>query len=358
MSCLTHIANRLPELTTPVYSAVIDSGVLLKLTKHTSEAFPAAVCGLLLGLDANSVLQVTHAFPFPPSEGSGTSGNDDASAPRSKANVRYQADMIRLLKEVNIEANPVGYYMSSYLGGFFNQALVDNLVALQAANPNSIVLVHDVTRSSQSSVSLKAYRLSAQFLATNKASGGKFSSEAVVKNNLTYLDILEELPISIKNSHLATALLQHLDSPTFMRKGDPTSFVSTSALAPNFDSLDLAIDPYLEKNVEFLLESVDDYYAEQGTFNYFQRQLAREQSKIQQWIQKTRSENALRERANLPTVSEDDWQKHFKFPTEPSRLDNLLISAQINQYCNQIEEYSSVVSSKLFAIQNGLDVNN
>ncbi|KAK9370775.1 hypothetical protein V1509DRAFT_644810 [Lipomyces kononenkoae] len=345
----------LPELTTPVYSVVIDSGVLLKLTRHTSESFPATACGLILGLDANSVLQVAHAFPFPPSESSGASGSEDASAPRSKANVRYQADMIRLLKEVNIEANPVGYYISSYLGGFFNQALVDNLVSLQATNPNSIVLVHDVTRSSQSSVSLKAYRLSVQFLATNKASGGKFSSEAVVKNNLTYLDILEELPISIKNSHLGTALLHHLDSPTFTRKDDPTSFVSTSALAPNFDSLDLSIDPYLEKNVEFLLESVDDYYAEQGTFNYFQRQLAREQSKIQQWIQKTRSENALRERANLPTVSEEDWQKHFKLPTEPSRLDNLLISAQIDQYCKQIEEYSSVVSSKMFAIQNSLD---
>ena len=58
-------------------------------------------------------------------------------------------------------------------------------------------------------------------------------------------------------------------------------------LAPNFDALDLTIDPYLEKSVEYLLESVDDYYTEQGTFSYYQRQLGREQSKVQQWIQKT-----------------------------------------------------------------------
>ncbi|KAK9466066.1 hypothetical protein V1512DRAFT_264660 [Lipomyces arxii] len=339
----------LPELTTPVFTVTIDSGVLLKISKHTSESFPATVCGMILGLDEESVLQVTHAFPFPSSENS-----EDSASPRSKANIRYQTDMIRQLQEVNIETNPVGYYMSSYMGGFYNQTLVDNLVAFQAANPNSIVLVHDVTRSTQGSFSLKAYRLSAEFLATNKTSGGKFSSDIVVKNNLTYLDILEELPITVKNSHLSIALLQSLDSPKFTEKKSPASLAQSSSLTPNFDSLDLAIDPYLEKNVEFLIDSVDDYYAEQGTFNYFQRQLAREQSKVQQWIQKTVSENQLREKANLPLLSEDDWHKHFKLPTEPSRLDNLLISAQINQYCNQIEEYSSVVSSKLFATQNGL----
>ncbi|KAK7205322.1 hypothetical protein BZA70DRAFT_277844 [Myxozyma melibiosi] len=346
----------LPELTTPVYSAVLDSGVLLKLTKHTSESFPSTVCGLLLGLDADSVLQLTHAFPFPAD--SSASSSDDTANPRSKINLRYQADMIRLLKEVNIEVNPVGFYISSYLGGFFTQTLVDSLVSFHASNPNSIVLVHDVTKSSQGSLSLKAYRLSEQFLAANKASGGKFSSEAVVKHELTYLDILEELPLSIKNSHLATTLLQHLDSPAFAKKDDPSTLLASSTMAPNFDTLELSIDPYLEKNVEFLIDSVDDYYAEQGTFNYFQRQLSREQAKIQQWVQKTKTENALRERAGLPTVSEDDWQKQFKLPTEPSRLDNLLISAQINQYCNQIEEYGSVVSAKMFAIQNGLDINN
>ncbi|KAK9451066.1 uncharacterized protein V1518DRAFT_381227 [Limtongia smithiae] len=353
---MANLITTLPEQTTPVHSVVIDSGVLIKLSKHTTESFPASVCGLILGLDADSILQVTHAFPFPsPSQepsGSSQSSNDDAVNPRSKANIRYQADMIRLLKDVNIEANPVGYYISSYLSGFFSHSLIDNLLSFHATNPNSIILVHDVTRSSQGSLALKAYRLSKEFLATQKASGGKFSSESVVANNLTYLNFLEELPLTIKNSHLTTSLLHLLDSPSFIKKGDPQTLVASSTLASNFDSLDLSIDPYLEKNVEYLLDSMDDYYTEQGTFNYFQRQLAREQTKIQAWVQKTKSENALRERANLPTVSEDDWQKHFKLPVEPSRLDNLLISAQINQYANQIEEYGSVVSSKLFAIQN------
>ncbi|KAK9479147.1 hypothetical protein V1514DRAFT_362808 [Lipomyces japonicus] len=353
----------LPELTSPVYSAVVDSGVFLKIAKNASESFPASVSGLLLGLDANSVLQVTHAFPFPTSDnnnssGSGYANNDDSVNPRSKSNLKYQADMIRLLKEVNIEANPVGYFISAYLGGFFNQALIDNLLAFHASNPNSIILVHDVTRSSHGTVSLKAYRLSESFLETNKSSGGKFTTESLIKNGLTFLDVLEELPISIKNSHLATALLQNLDQPTFERENDPSSLVQSSVLSPNFDSLDLSIDPYLEKNAELLIESIDDYFTEQGTFNYYQRQLAREQSKVQQWIQKTRSENAIRERSNIPLVPEDDWQKQFKLPTEPSRLDNLLISAQINQYSNQIEESASVAASKLFAIQNGLDIHN
>ncbi|KAK9463299.1 uncharacterized protein V1516DRAFT_697785 [Lipomyces oligophaga] len=348
----------LPELTAPIDSVALDSGVLLRITKHTSESFPSIVSGLLLGLDADSLLQITYTFAFPPGEtgsGSGSSGADDATNPRSKSNLRFQTDMIRQLKDVNIEVNPIGYYISSYLGGFFNQTLIDSLVGLHSVNPNSIVLVHDVTKSSQGGLALKAYRLSKSFWAAHKACNGKFSSESIIENELTHLDILEEVPLKVKNTHLATALLQSIDQPAFERKGDPTSLISGTMLTPNLDSLDLSIDPYLEKNAEFLIDSVDDYYAEQGTFNYYQRQLGREQTKIQQWIQKTRAENATRERARLPTVSEDDWSKHFKLPTEPSRLDNLLISAQINQYCNQIEEYAAVVSNKMFAIQNGLD---
>lgn len=91
---------------------------------------------------------------------------------------------------------------------------------------------------------------------------------------MTHRDILEELPVEVHNSHLVTALLHTVEAPA-----GPT-------LAPNYDTLDLSIDPYLEKNLEYLIEGMDEWTYEQGNLQYFQRQLAREQSKIAGWQSK------------------------------------------------------------------------
>jgi translation initiation factor 3 subunit H len=88
------------------------------------------------------------------------------------------------------------------------------------------------------------------------------------RHNLTHRDILEELPLEVHNSHFVTSLVQSVKSPT---------------LFPNFDTLDLSVDPYLEKNLEYLLEGIEDWNYEQSNLHYYQRQLAREQSKIAAW---------------------------------------------------------------------------
>jgi hypothetical protein len=43
------------------------------------------------------------------------------------------------------------------------------------------------------------------------------------------------------------------------------------------------VDPYLEKNLEYLIEGMDEWTYEQGNLQYFQRQLGREQTKIAAW---------------------------------------------------------------------------
>jgi len=92
------------------------------------------------------------------------------------------------------------------------------------------------------------------------------------RHNLTHRDILEELPLEIHNSHLVTSLLHTIEPPS-----------SSTVLSPNYDTLDLSVDPYLEKNVEYLIEGMDEWTYEQGNLQYFQRQLAREQTKIAAW---------------------------------------------------------------------------
>lgn len=88
------------------------------------------------------------------------------------------------------------------------------------------------------------------------------------RHNLTHRDILEELPLEIHNSHLVTSLLHTIESPI---------------LSPNYDTLDLSVDPYLEKNLEYLIDGMDEWTYEQGNLQYFQRQLGREQTKIAAW---------------------------------------------------------------------------
>ena len=81
---------------------------------------------------------------------------------------------------------------------------------------------------------------------------------------------------------------------------------------------DVAIDPFLEKTCDLLLESIESHYTDLNNFQFYQRQLGREQTKITQWQAKRKAENAQRTVAKQPLLPEDEWQRLFKLPQEPS----------------------------------------
>lgn len=189
-------------------------------------------------------------------------------------------------------------------------------------------------------------------------------NRSIQKTNLRYQDILVELPIQIHNSHLLTSFLHDLpqeppkskavDFPASLAElsNDPT--VNTNPLAPNLDSLDLSIDPFLEKTCDLLLDSIEAHQTEQNNAQYYQRSLAREQAKIQQWQQKRKAENSARTASKQPLLDETEWQKLFKLPNEPSRLESLLVARQVEQYARQVDGYSAVVSGKMFGVRGNL----
>jgi translation initiation factor 3 subunit H len=183
------------------------------------------------------------------------------------------------------------------------------------------------------------------------------------KSNLSYKDILVELPIDIKNSHLLTSYLHQLPTPPSKTPLDfPTSLASLQSdtsitnhpLAPNFDTLELSIDPYLEKSCDLLLDSIENHYTEHNNQQYHQRQMAREQAKITAWQQKRKAENLSRVASKQTPLPEDEWQRLFKLPQEPSRLEGLLNSRQVEQYAYQVDGFTASVSSKMFAAKNNL----
>lgn len=129
---------------------------------------------------------------------------------------------------------------------------------------------------------------------------------------------------------------------------------SAAPLYPNLDSLDLSIDPFLEKTCNLLLDSIESHHTELNNYQYYQRQLAREQNKITAWQAKQKAENATRQLAKQPPLPEDEWQRIFKLPTEPSRLDVMLNSRQIEQYARQVDGFTAGITGKMFAVKNNL----
>ncbi|QSL66331.1 hypothetical protein MERGE_000709 [Pneumocystis wakefieldiae] len=326
----------------PLKAVQVDSLVILKIIKHSRESFTLhPAIGQLLGLDMNGVLQITNSFPL----SHGNEGENVSSLAQNR--VVYMQQMMRCLKEIGVDNNVVGWYQSVHSGAFINTTLIENQFSYhQTLNDRTVVLIHDASQSTSETLSLKAFRLTPSFVSARKE--GKFNIESVVKYGLSYANILEELPLQIHNSHLAISLLHYLDNKYRLVPTAPA--LSLNLLTPNFDNLEPIVDSYYEKILENLLETIDDYQYEQSNFQYYHRTMAREQLKIQQWLQKRRAENAARSNSDQPLLPEDEWQRLFKLPNEPSRLESLLLASQIDYYCKKIDTNSTSVLTKLYSI--------
>ena len=156
----------------------------MKVIKHCSQTVPSTATGFLVGMDKNATIEITNAFPFPVVEVPQQDGHHDnnaaqnlaAAAPRAKSNANYQIEMIRKLREVNVDANNTGWYTSANLGNFVTPTFIENQFHYQRdLNERTVAIVHDVSRSLQGSLSLRAFRLSPSFMSAFKDS--KFTTE-------------------------------------------------------------------------------------------------------------------------------------------------------------------------------------
>lgn len=183
------------------------------------------------------------------------------------------------------------------------------------------------------------------------------------KSGLRFQDIFTELPVVVHNSHVLTSFLHQLPSapakkeiafPSSLAALDQDPHLTNTPLAPNLESLELSIDPFLEKSCDLLLDSIENHHTELNNYQFYQRSLAREQAKITQWQQKRKAENAQRVITKQTPLPEDEWQRLFKLPQEPSRLETLLNSRQVEQYARQVDGFTATVSSKMFAVRSNL----
>jgi len=308
----------------------LDGLVLLKIIKHCKENLPELVTGQLLGLDVGTTLEVTNCFPYP----SKTGDEDEEIQESSLGGAEYQIEMMRCLREVNVDNNTVGWYSSTYMGSFINEGSIETQYNYQEKiNKKCIMLVYDPLKTSQGILSLKAYRLTLSFLELFK--NQTFTKESLSKAKVTYNDIFEEVPVKIHNSYLIKALLYEFQEDTNIES--------------DFERLNLSTNPFLEKNLEFLIECLDDLGVEQNKFQYHQRNVQKQQSQQLAWIQKRKAENLLRKQNGEELLPETDpLNPIFKPITEPSRLESLLITNQINNYCRHINHFAGNNFTKIF----------
>lgn len=236
----------------------------MKLVKHASEVYPRAAAGPIMGFDVHAdVVKITSAYPFPYI-------TEESSPYRAKSNVKYQDDLISELKELNSAEQLLGWYQSSISGKFITDSLLEALAYGQLRqSANAIVLVHDQVKAKYGVLSLRAFRLTKNFLEAYIAND--FSVESLNSHQLSFDKIFEELPVQIHNNHLVSL---------YLAQKDVDHFTSTTTL----ESTQLKTQATLA-NVESLIESVDDL----GQFYYQQHKkksagTQKSDSSLQEWL--------------------------------------------------------------------------
>lgn len=175
----------------PIREVQIEALVAMRIIKHSTTTFPTPATGCLVGMDVPSglatQLQITNCFQFPAAAASDQASQQDqyhqpdpaqlaAAAPRAKSNMSYQNEMIKYLREVNVDAQCVGWYISTSMGNFVNTNFIENQFYYQKQqDERTMALVLDVSRSSAGSLNLKAYRLDPKFMTAYRE--GKFTTE-------------------------------------------------------------------------------------------------------------------------------------------------------------------------------------
>ncbi|KAJ2808798.1 hypothetical protein FBU31_006776 [Coemansia sp. 'formosensis'] len=357
----------------------VDPLAVLKIVKHARESFPTSVNGQLLGLEINGVLEVTNAFAVPTQLGT----EEDMT--------NYQIEMIQSLREVNIDSSSVGWYQSTRLGDFMQQPLLDVQASYQASpSASAVVLIHDTSKSEQGgNLSLRAFRLSAAYL--ELARKESFGTGDLAAQGLTYGNILEELPVHVEGSSLAKALVAELQWPRgveaelLAEMQRPSSFnaklrarrlADRSAVADDAEAADdsallparaaaylgrptgaLGLDQSggsLSRQLEAISELIDEHVHDANQWMYWKRGEAKVKNARAQFVQRRAQANVAREARGEPAdadVPEAELDRMFCPLPEPSRLDALLNTANLNLLTKGVTQSRGPALTKMFMAQ-------
>jgi translation initiation factor 3 subunit H len=319
-------ARRLPESESKIEVVQIDGLVVMKLIKHCHEvdlANQGIAQGALLGLVADTRLEITHSFPFP-------AGNDE-----SVDDEDFQLAVMRRLRMVNVDHLHVGWYQSAHFGNFLSPQLLESHFAYQTSIEESVCLIFDTAKTSKGFLSLKAFRLTPQAVELYKA--GDFLPDTIRLLKVSYDNLFQEVPIVIRNSHLVNELLLELSEQIPIEAG--TQF------------LDLGTADVLESQLKHLMDTVDELNQEAIKFNKYQNMAVKQFQDKTRFLQKRQLENTARSARGEETLVDEDLNKLFKPIVPPSRLNSMILSGQILSTSEQVSQFCSQSLAKWFGTE-------
>jgi len=311
-------SRRNTESESVIETVQIDGLVVMKLIKHCHEVDSGNLGiaqGALLGLVADTKLEITHSFPFPSAASEETVDDED-----------FQLAMMRRLRMVNVDHLHVGWYQSANFGNFLSPQLLESHFAYQTSIEESVCLIFDTGKTTKGFLSLKAYRLTPGAIRMYKE--GEFHAEAIKNLKVSHDTLFQEVPIVIKNSHLVNELLLELSEQIPVECGS--------------QFLDLGCANVLEDQLKYLMETVDELNQDAIKFNKYQNMALKQCQEKARWVQKRQLENTQRTARGEEELPEEDINKIFKPIPPQSKLNSLILSGQalstsqnVSQFCSQ-----------------------
>jgi len=297
-----------------VEEVLIEGHVVLKIIRHCESAH-SEVSGILLGLDMDAKLEVTTCFGLPQSEENAQEG--------------YEIEMLKHLRAINSDYMMVGWYRSSSMATFLDDETIRCQYDQQEALETAVCVVYDPSLSTHGSLSIKAIRFTEQFM--KFLSQRKFSRNFVRQSGLKVDDIYQVVPIRIHNSSLVSASLLQM-TPLASAQGNVL-----------YDSLSFSSESLMERTLQELVDRVDALTAEHGKFTNYEKQLSR---------QKTQQEQFLQKRNEVREGEEEDLSQNplFRPIDEPSHLEGMIASRMIQDQCAALHGLAGQGLSRVFMV--------
>lgn len=100
-----------------------------------------------------------------------------------------------------------------------------------------------------------------------------------------------------------------------------------------------------------LMDRVDELNQEAIKFNRYQQLCIRQQQDKNRAMAKRAQENCIRAAKEEPPLPDEDWNKIYRPPPVPGRLNPMIVAGQINTYSQHISQFCSQSLAKLYVTQ-------
>lgn len=312
----------------------------MQIIKHAKDFLPQVVAGQLLGLDVADSLEVTYSFPLLPSKPGGSTPDEQVEEEATESmTADYTLEMLRHLRSINMDNNLIGWYQTTYLGTLIeldrnnrlNVQLIEAQFNYQTEIGKSVCIIYDPLKSSQGPLALKAYRLSDSFM--KFFADQTFSTEKLHEYSVSYSSVFEEVKLVIRNSHLIEGLLAEL---------------AVSSRLTSSPRLDLPQASFMEKSLVQMTIYTDLLLNDLNVHHFWQKRRNVQLAQQAKRAHIRRELNADRISRGLPPLPDD--VDTTKIQPEPSRLDSLLLSTQIDISSSQLNAFAGQAFGKLFLL--------